>query len=91
MQGDLMNVESAQRTAWAFAAILSDGSVVSWGAARTLLGAPGIATRNKKLLGAPGLTTRSKDAAKIATSNKTSLTTSKDATRALGQPESDGL
>ena len=27
-----------------------------------LLGAPGIATRNKKLLGAPGLTTRSKDA-----------------------------
>ena len=30
--------------------------------ARTLLGAPGIATRNKKLLGAPGLTTRSKDA-----------------------------
>ena len=30
--------------------------------ARTLLGAPGIATSNKKLLGAPGLTTRSKDA-----------------------------
>ena len=29
--------------------------------ARTLLGAPGIATRNKKLLGAPGLTTRNKD------------------------------
>ena len=28
--------------------------------ARTLLGAPGIATRNKKLLGAPGRTTRSK-------------------------------
>ena len=27
-----------------------------------LLGAKGIATRNKKLLGAPGLTTRSKDA-----------------------------
>ena len=27
-----------------------------------LLGAPGIATSNKKLLGAPGLTTRSKDA-----------------------------
>ena len=27
--------------------------------ARTLLGAPGIATSNKKLLGAPGLTTRS--------------------------------
>ena len=27
-----------------------------------LLGAQGIATRNKKLLGAPGLTTRSKDA-----------------------------
>ena len=30
--------------------------------ARTLVGAPGIATKNKKLLGAPGLTTRSKDA-----------------------------
>ena len=30
--------------------------------AGTLLGAPGVATRNKKLLGAPGLTTRSKDA-----------------------------
>ena len=30
--------------------------------ARTLLGAPGITTRNKKLLGAPGLTNRSKDA-----------------------------
>ena len=30
--------------------------------ARTLLGAPGIATRNKKLLGAPGIVTRSKDA-----------------------------
>ena len=29
---------------------------------RTLLGAPGIATRSKKLLGAPGLTTRNKDA-----------------------------
>ena len=28
--------------------------------ARTLLGAPGIATRSKKLLGAPGRTTRSK-------------------------------
>ena len=28
--------------------------------ARTLLGAPGIATRNKKLLGAPALTTRNK-------------------------------
>ena len=26
-----------------------------------LVGAPGIATRNKKLLGAPGRTTRSKD------------------------------
>ena len=30
--------------------------------ARALLGAPGIATRNKKLLGAPGIATRSKDA-----------------------------
>ena len=30
--------------------------------ARTLLGAPGIATRNKKLLGAKGIATRSKDA-----------------------------
>ena len=29
---------------------------------QTLLGAPGIATSNKKLLGAPGRTTRSKDA-----------------------------
>ena len=29
---------------------------------RTLLGAKGIATRNKKLLGAPGMATRSKDA-----------------------------
>ena len=29
--------------------------------ARTLLGAPGIATRNKKLLGAKGIATRSKD------------------------------
>ena len=28
----------------------------------TLLGAPGITTRNKKLLGSPGRTTRSKDA-----------------------------
>ena len=32
--------------------------------ARTLLGAPGIATRSKKLLGAPGRTTRSKKATK---------------------------
>ena len=30
--------------------------------ARTLLGAPGLTTRNKKLLGAPGIATRSKDA-----------------------------
>ena len=30
--------------------------------ARTLLGAPGLTTRNKKLLGAPGRTTRSKNA-----------------------------
>ena len=30
--------------------------------ARTLLGAPGIATRNKKLLGAKGIAIRSKDA-----------------------------
>ena len=30
--------------------------------ARTLLGAPGRTTRNKKLLGAPGIATRSKDA-----------------------------
>ena len=30
--------------------------------ARTLLGAPGLATSSKKLLGAPGLTTRIKDA-----------------------------
>ena len=30
--------------------------------ARTLLGAPGLTTRNKKLLGAPGSATRSKDA-----------------------------
>ena len=29
---------------------------------RTLLGTPGIATRNKKLLGAKGIATRSKDA-----------------------------
>ena len=29
---------------------------------RTLLGAPGLTTRNKKLLGAPGMATRSKDA-----------------------------
>ena len=29
---------------------------------KKLLGAPGIATRNKKLLGAPGIATRSKDA-----------------------------
>ena len=29
--------------------------------ARTLLGAKGIATSNKKLLGAPGIATRSKD------------------------------
>ena len=28
--------------------------------ARTLLGAPGLTTRNKKLLGAPGIATRSK-------------------------------
>ena len=42
--------------------------------ARTLLGAPGIATRskgiatrNKKLLGAPGLTTRSKDSRTLLT------------------------
>ena len=34
--------------------------------AMTLLGAPGIATNNKKLLGAPGLTTRSKDATRGA-------------------------
>ena len=30
--------------------------------AKTLLGAPGLTTRNKKLLGAPGIATRSKDA-----------------------------
>ena len=30
--------------------------------ARTLLGAPGLTTRNKKLPGAPGIATRSKDA-----------------------------
>ena len=35
--------------------------------ARTLLGAPGIATSSKKLLGAPGLTTRSKDATRVHT------------------------
>ena len=29
---------------------------------KKLLGAPGIATRSKKLLGAPGIATRSKDA-----------------------------
>ena len=35
--------------------------------ARTLLGAPGLATRNKKLLGAPGIATRSKDACASST------------------------
>ena len=30
--------------------------------ARTLLGAPGLTTRNNKLLGAPGIATRNKDA-----------------------------
>ena len=30
--------------------------------ARTLLGAPGLTTRNKKLLGGPGIATRSRDA-----------------------------
>ena len=30
----------------------------------TLLGSPGLATRNKKLLGAPGRTTRNKDASR---------------------------
>ena len=34
--------------------------------ARTLLGAPGRTTRNKKLLGAPGIATRSKDATRGA-------------------------
>ena len=33
--------------------------------ARTLLGAPGLTTRNKKLLGAPGIATRSKDATNV--------------------------
>ena len=38
--------------------------MVIWfrGVSRTLLGAPGRTTRNKKLLGAPGIATRSKDA-----------------------------
>ena len=40
---------------------------------RTLLGAPGIATRNKKPLGAPGHTTRSKNAT-INVSTKPNLT-----------------
>ena len=43
---------------WAFA---------SWGGgARTLLGAPGHTTSNKKLLGAPGLTTRNKKATRVS-------------------------
>ena len=33
--------------------------------ARTLLGSPGLTTRNKKLLGAPGIATRSKDATRV--------------------------
>ena len=37
-------------------------SIPMYNLKRQLLGAPGIATSNKKLLGAPGLTTRSKDA-----------------------------
>ena len=45
--------------------------------ARTLLGAPGIATRNKKLLGAPGLITRNK---KLLGAPGL-ITRSKDATR----------
>ena len=35
--------------------------------ARTLLGAPGLTTRNKKLLGAKGIATRSKDATSSST------------------------
>ena len=41
---------------------LIESTILKGLGARTLLGAPGIATRNKKLLRAPGLTTRSKDA-----------------------------
>ena len=45
--------------------------------ARTLLGAPGLTTRNKRLLGAPGIATSSKDASRLeAISSR-----SKDATR----------
>ena len=36
--------------------------MVSTRSDRTLLGAPGLTTRNKKLLGAPGIATSSKDA-----------------------------
>ena len=32
---------------------------------RTLLGAPGLTTRNKKLLGTKGIATRSKDASRL--------------------------
>ena len=33
--------------------------------ARTLLGAPGLTTRNKNLVGAPGIASRSKDAIRL--------------------------
>ena len=53
--------------------------------ARTLLGAPGLTTRNEKLLGTKGIATRSKDATRgaprLTTRNKKLLGTKGIATR----------
>ena len=63
--------------------------VLAFSGARTLLGAPGLITRNKKQLGAPGIATRIKKllvAPGLSTSNKkllggSAFFRSKDVTR----------
>ena len=51
---------------WVLSAFRLEAGGLGWRpwlvGARTLLGAPGLTTSNKKLLGAPGIATRSKDA-----------------------------
>ena len=60
--------------------------------ARTLLGAPGLTTRNKKLLGAPGIATKSKDASRLEAAIGTGLAIShrsgwRSAARGISRPD----